>query len=236
MRLAGLFRAAGRMDAACWVFGFRLALLWALCCLVLRYLYKNAPSCLQRAVPGFIGAVLARSFAGAALWQLLQSCHNACVARFGEGRLFYFLLAALAVVVFWGAAALVVAALAATALVVAALGAAALIVVALLAVVLVVAFTLLVLAALVFSLALLARLLVLAVVVFLTAAVALAVLALLLPVAAVLLGLALAGLALAALGAAGFGVLAAVLVFLAAGLAAPKRRRTGLSPQISSSV
>jgi hypothetical protein len=208
------------MDAGCWVFGFRLALLWALCCLVLRYLYKNAPSCLQRAVPGFIGAVLARSFAGAALWQLLQSCHNACVARFGEGRLFYFLLAALAVVVFWGAAALVVAALAATALVVAALGAAALIVVALLAVVLVVAFTLLVLAALV----------------FLTAAVALAVLALLLPVAAVLLGLALAGLALAALGAAGFGVLAAVLVFLAAGLAAPKRRRTGLSPQISSSV
>ena len=73
-------------------------------------------------------------------------------------------------------------------------------------------------------------------VVFLTAAVALAVLALLLPVAAVLLGLALAGLALAALGAAGFGVLAAVLVFLAAGLAAPKRRRTGLSPHISSSV
>ena len=220
MRLAGLFRAAGRMDAACWVFGFRLALLWALCCLVLRYLYKNAPSCLQRAVPGFIGAVLARSFAGAALWQLLQFCHNACVARLGAGRLFYFLLAALAVVVFWGAAALVVAALAATALVVAALGAAALIVVALL-----------VLAALVFSLALLARLLVLAVVVFLTAAVALAVLALLLAVAAVLLGL-----ALAALGAAGFGVLAAVLVFLAAGLAAPKRRRTGLSPHISSSV
>ena len=99
MRLAGLFRAAGRMDAACWVFGFRLALLWALCCLVLRYLYKNAPSCLQRAVPGFIGAVLARSFAGAALWQLLQFCHNACVARLGAGRLFYFLLVVLALVV-----------------------------------------------------------------------------------------------------------------------------------------